>query len=143
VLVHHYHPQTGHHLGSSEAHVDPAEHALRQRVLVAEREAAAKGRYALAAQAVGRPAAAGPEWSPEQRSALDAAWNAYVAEVETAKAEATALAPIDFLLPAHATFDAPPAPPEGKAAAYRDGGWTHVDLEPVEAPTRKGKRPAA
>jgi len=32
-----------------------------------------------------------------------------------------------YLLPAHATFDAPPTPGAKQAAAYRDGAWSLVD----------------
>lgn len=109
--VYHFDKDTGDYTGTTEARVDPLEYKLLVGTELANRLNAKK-------------ALAGPDL--RKRAAV------VLTEAETT---ANLPPPVKYLLPANATFDAPPSPiPDGSIARMTRGLWTIVEkpVEPVK-----------
>lgn len=155
MLIHHFHERTGVHHASAEAQPDPAEWDLLKQAamdaILKPAHEAANVQLARIQDAYDDEMAAagnGPEGEARRIAASRAGREARAAVVESLKepmaaavAAAAAVEPQIFLLPAHATFEAPPEPGEGEVAVHDGQGWS-LQPAPPEVEDDGGRKAA-
>lgn len=125
MLIYHAHPDTGIYSHSSIASPDPLELQLERDALVSSATATASDAFAMAS--------AGLDDDEEGLAELNRLRALLAQAIAAAEAEAAAIAPTKFLVPAYAYEDAPPAFGFDEVAVRRDGAWVVEAIpEPIE-----------
>lgn len=128
--IYHYDPETGVYRGPGQAEPDPLELELARDQVRGPAIDAARQAYDAEVS----------ELSADDHASLSAAQGRFDAAVMAAEAAAAAVEPEHWLIPAHATTDAPPELAADQQAVMTSAGWivapiTEIEPEPeTEAP---------